>query len=168
MVARDKRDWRGEREFKIRGVSCFTVRQAHHPEPRRRTRHGPGTLAALFSIRQEKESISDSRSFRENRRVTPGSLVKRSACPTGAASWLRSAGLSSERAQKTIRSRVQDVRLRELKPASGLRRHGDEGRKSHAFPERRRKAPSRLPARLFLLVDTTNRQSSSLIPYSAV
>ncbi|TKS63456.1 MAG: hypothetical protein EWM73_01449 [Nitrospira sp.] len=100
----------------------------------------------------------------KNRRVTPGRLVKRSAGPTGASSWSRSASLSSERAQKTIRSRVQNVKLHELKPASGLRRHGDEGRKSHAFPERRREAPSRPPARLFLLVGTTNRQSSSLIP----
>lgn len=145
-------------------ISRFTVRQAHRPEPHRRTRHSPWTLAALFNIRQEKESISDSRSFRENRRVTPGRLVKRSAYPTGASSWSRSASLSSERAQKTIRSRVQNVRLHELKPASGLRRHGDEGRKSHAFPERRREAPSRPPAQLFLLVGTTNRQSSSLIP----
>ncbi len=100
----------------------------------------------------------------KNRRVTPGRLVKRSAYLKGASSWSRSAGRSSERAQKTIRSRVQNVRLHELKPASGLRRHGDEGRKSHAFPERHRKAPSRPPARLFLLVGTTNRQSSSLIP----
>ena len=100
----------------------------------------------------------------KNGSVTPGRSTRRCACPTGASSWSRSASLSSGRAQKTIRSRLQSLRRYESMPASGLRRRGDEGRKSHAFPERRREAPSHPPVRFSLLVGTTNRQSSSLIP----
>ena len=107
---------------------------------------------------------SCSRCFRGNRKVTLGRSTRRCSCPTGASSWLRSASLSSGRAQKIFRSRLQSVRLCESMPASGLRRRGDERRKSHVFPEHRREAPSHPPARVSLPVGTTNRQSSSLIP----
>ena len=86
----------------------------------------------------------------ENRKVTSGRSTRRCSCPTGASSWLRSASLSSGRVQKTVRSRLQSVRQCESMPASGLRRRGDERRKSHVFPEHRREAPSRPPARVSL------------------
>ena len=99
----------------------------------------------------------------ENRKVTSGRSTRRCSCPTGTSSWLRSASLSSGSVQKTVRSRLQSLRQCESMPASGLRRRGDERRKSHVFPEHRREASSRPPARVSLPVGTTNRQSSSLI-----
>jgi hypothetical protein len=48
--------------------------------------------------------------------------------------------------------------------ASELQHCGDERGKSHVFPAHRREGPSHPPTRLSLLDDTTNRQSSSMIP----
>jgi len=79
------------------------------------------------------------------------------ACPTAASSWSCSANLSSGRVNDTIRSRLQIVRRHGSMPASGLRRCGDERRKSRAFLAHRREEPSLLLARAFLLVGTTNR-----------
>jgi hypothetical protein len=59
--------------------------------------------------------------------------------------------------QKTIKPRRQNARWYESMPASELEHGGDEGRKFHAFPEHRREAPFRPPARLSLLAGTTNR-----------
>ena len=157
IVARYRRDWREKRDTRNQGLRFAPVTRgmstARVKGWRNFSTSGKGRDR---SVAQDVPGINGS--------VTRGRSTRRCACPMDASSCSRSASLSIGRAQKTIQSRLQSVRRCESMPASGLRHRGDARHKSHAFREHRQEAPSRPPARFFLLVCTTNKQSSSLIP----